>query len=216
MTYPQGAAALLLAYLLGGIPFAYLFTRWISGEDIRQLGNRNAGAANVFRAVSRPAGAVVSALDIAKGAAGAGLMKSVGLTGLWPLAGGLAAVVGHNFPIYLWFRGGRGLGASIGALLVLMPLETALVLPILGVVFLVWTGSAVTGAVVSFLCLTGLATWRGQPWHNVLAPFLFLLLMGTRWIPHELHALQQASDAGSLLMRDLLSTRYTPDGEPEE
>ncbi len=216
MTYPQGAAALLFAYLLGGIPFSYLFTRWISGEDIRELGNRNAGAANVFRAVSRPSGAIVSALDIAKGAAGVGLMKSMGLTGLWPLAGGLAAVVGHNFPIYLRFRGGRGLGASIGALLVLMPLETALVLPILGVVFLAWTGSAVTGAIVSFFCLVGLAAWRGQPWHNVLAPVLFLLLMGIRWIPQELHALQQASDAGTLLMRDLLRTRYTPDGEPEE
>lgn len=75
MTSLQAAAVLVVAYLVGAIPFAYLFTRWIAGEDIREMGNRNAGAANVFRAVSRAAGALVSALDIGKGAAGVGLMQ---------------------------------------------------------------------------------------------------------------------------------------------
>jgi glycerol-3-phosphate acyltransferase PlsY len=119
--YVQGAVALILAYLVWAIPFAYLFTRWATGQDIRTLGNRNAGAANVFCAASHSAGAVVSVLDVAKGAAGVGLMYAFGLRGWWGVAGGAAAMLGHNFPVFLGFRGGRGMGASVGALLVLMP-----------------------------------------------------------------------------------------------
>jgi len=215
-SYVRGGAALLLAYLLGAIPFSYIFTRWVSGEDIRTLGNRNAGAANVFRAVSRTAGAAASVLDIAKGAAGVALVQAAGLTGLWSVAGGVAAVLGHNYPVYLKFRGGRGLGASIGALLMLMPLETAMVLPLLGVIFLVVTGSAITGAIISFLCLISLAWWREQPLSHILAPLVFLLTMGARWIPQEIHTLCQVQDKKGLLKSALLHTRYTSDGQPKK
>jgi len=86
---PMAILSIILAYLLGAIPFAYLFTRWITGQDIRTLGNRNAGAANVFRVVSRPAGALVLLLDAGKGAAGVGVMRAAGVRGWWPLAGGV-------------------------------------------------------------------------------------------------------------------------------
>ncbi|MDY7079335.1 MAG: glycerol-3-phosphate acyltransferase [Chloroflexota bacterium] len=109
-----------LCYMLGAIPFAYLFTRWITGQDVRTLGNCNSGAANVFRVVSRPASVLVFLLDAGKGAAAAGLMLAAGLGGWWPLAGGVAAVLGHCFPVYLGFRGGRGLAASLGTLLALI------------------------------------------------------------------------------------------------
>ncbi|MFO7918839.1 MAG: glycerol-3-phosphate acyltransferase [Anaerolineae bacterium] len=206
----------VVCYLIGSIPFAYLFTVLVTGQDIRKLGNRNAGAANVFRAVSKPAGAAVSVLDIGKGAVAVLLVQEVGLAGWWPLAGGLAAVLGHNFPLWLGFRGGRGLGASIGALLALMPLETAIVLPVLGVVFLVLTGSAIMGAIVSFLLLIGLGAWRGQTLRHILAPLMFLLAMGVRWIPQEIRALRQAEDMGELLRSHLLDQRYEEDGRPDE
>ncbi len=206
----------VVCYLIGSIPFAYLFTVLVTGQDIRKLGNRNAGAANVFRAVSKPAGAAVSVLDIGKGAVAVLLVQEVGLAGWWPLAGGLAAVLGHNFPLWLGFRGGRGLGASIGALLALMPLETAIVLPVLGVVFLVLTGSAIMGAIVSFLLLIGLGAWRGQTLRHILAPLMFLLAMGVRWIPQEIRALRQAEDMRELLRSHLLDQRYEEDGRPDE
>jgi glycerol-3-phosphate acyltransferase PlsY len=216
MTNVRGGLVLIPAYLLGAIPFAYLLTRWTTGQDIRTLGNRNAGAANVFRVVGRPAGALVSLLDIGKGAAGVGLMRAAGLAGWWPLAGGVAAVLGHCFPVYLGFRGGRGLAASVGALLALVPLETAVVLPLLGLIYLVLTGSAVTGAIVSFVCLIGLAWWRGQPLPHVLAPLVLLLAMGVRVIPIGLRAWRRAPDKKCLLKRHLLHVRHMPDGLVEE
>lgn len=212
----RGRPALLLAYLLGAFPFAYLFTRWITGQDIRTLGNRNAGAANVFRVVSRPAGALVSLLDIGKGVAGVGLMRAAGLGGWWPLAGGVAAVLGHCFPVYLGFRGGRGLAASLGTLLALMPLETAIILPLLGLIYIVLTGSSVTGAIISFICLVGLAWWRGQPLPHVLAPLALLLTMGVRVIPVGLRAWRRVTDKRRLLKRHLLRVRHTPDGRVKE
>ena len=216
MTNVRGALVLILAYLLGAIPFAYLFTRWITGQDIRTLGNRNTGAANVFRVVSHPAGALVSLLDIGKGAAGVGLMRAAGLGGWWPLAGGVAAVVGHCFSLYLGFHGGQGLAASLGTLLALMPLETAIVLPLLGLIYIVLTGSSVTGAIVSFVCLVGLAWWQGQPLPHVLAPLVLLLAMGVRVIPIGLHTWHQAVDKKRLLMYYLLPVCHTADGQVEE
>ena len=203
-------------YLMGSIPFAYLFTLLVTGKDIRTLGNRNAGAANVFRVVSKPAGAAVSILDIGKGAVAVVLMRALGPGGWWPVIGGVAAVLGHNFPIWLSFRGGRGLGASIGALLALMPLETLIVLPILGLIFLVITGSAITGAIISFLLLIGLAAWRGQTVPHTLAPLIFLLTMAVRWIPQEIRALRQAEDVGGLLRSHFLDQQYEENGIPDE
>ncbi|MEA3406469.1 MAG: glycerol-3-phosphate acyltransferase [Chloroflexota bacterium] len=203
-------------YLIGSIPFAYLLTLLITGEDVRTLGNRNAGAANVYRAVSKAAGAAVSISDIGKGAVAVLFMRAMHPGGWWPLAGGVAAVLGHNFPVWLAFRGGRGLAASIGALLALMPVETAIVLPVLGLIFLVLTGSAITGAIVSFLLLIGLATWRNRTLPYILAPLVFLLAMAVRWIPQEVRAVRQAEDMGELLRSHLLDQRYEEGGRPSE
>jgi len=212
----RGGLILILAYLLGALPCAYLFTRWITGHDIRTLGNRNAGAANVFRVVSHPAGVLVFLLDTGKGAAGVGLVHAAGLDGWCPLAGGVAAVLGHCFPAYLGFEGGRGLATSLGVLLALMPLETAIILPLLGLVYIVLTGSSVTGAIISFICLIGLACWRGQPLPNIVAPLALLLAMGVRVIPIGLRAWHQTPDKKRLLLYYLLPARHTPDEYAKE
>ncbi len=207
---------IILCYMLGSIPFAYLFTRWITGQDVRTLGNRNAGAANVFRVVNRPAGVLVFLLDAGKGAAAVGLMRAAGLGGWWPLVGGVAAVLGHCFPVYLGFHEGRGLAASVGTLLVLMPLDTTIILPLLGLIYIVLTGSSVTGAIISFLYLIGLA-WRwGRPLPQVLAPLVLLLTMGVRVIPIGLRAWRRAPDKKRLLKHHLLHVRHTPGGQVVE
>ena len=212
----QGGLVLLVAYLVGALPFAYVWTRWLTGQDVRTLGNRNAGAANVFRVVSRPVGVLVFLLDAGKGAAGVSLMRTAGLGGWWPLAGGAATVLGHCLPVYSGFRGGRGLAASIGTLLALMPLETVVILPLLGLIYVVLTGSAVTGAIVSFLCLIVLAWWRGQPLSHALAPLVLLLTMGVRVIPLGLRALRRTPDKRRLLKGLLLHVRRTADGQTEK
>ena len=112
----------LLSYAIGSLPTAYLFTRYILGQDIRRMGDFNSGAANVFRNVGAKAGVAVGAIDIIKGGVVVVLaMVLVDDTYMEMMAGG-AALAGHNFPVHLKFRGGRGAATAIGVLIASLPL----------------------------------------------------------------------------------------------
>ena len=117
------ASLLMLAYLIGGIPFGYLLVRLATGKDVRQFGSGNIGATNVLRTTGRGAGVVTLLLDIAKGYA------AVWLTGrfteqspLWISFAALAAMAGHAFPVFLRFQGGKAVASFVGAFLCLAPL----------------------------------------------------------------------------------------------
>ena len=113
---------LVVCYLIGGIPTAYIATRLLTGEDIRRVGDRNSGAANVYRNVGAKAGLLVGAIDITKGAVAVILVRSlVDSTPLEMLAG-VAVLAGHNWPIHLGLRGGRGAATAIGVLLAMLPI----------------------------------------------------------------------------------------------
>ena len=112
----------ILSYAIGSLPTAYLFTRYILGQDIRQMGDFNSGAANVFRNVGAKAGVAVGAIDIIKGGVVVVLaMVLVDDTYMEMMAGG-AALAGHNFPVHLKFRGGRGAATAVGVLIASLPL----------------------------------------------------------------------------------------------
>lgn len=112
----------LLSYVIGSLPTAYLFTRYILGQDIRQMGDFNSGAANVFRNVGAKAGVAVGSIDIIKGALVVVLANAlVDDTGMEMMAGA-AALAGHNFPAYLKFRGGRGAATAVGVLIASVPI----------------------------------------------------------------------------------------------
>src|ERR1700719_4320102 len=110
------------AYLLGSIPFGVLFTRLFGGGDVRTVGSGNIGATNVARAAG-PVPAILTLLcDFAKGAAPvwlAGRLSNESAT--WMMIAALAALLGHCFPIWLKFRGGKGVATAAGAFLVLCP-----------------------------------------------------------------------------------------------
>ena len=109
------------SYLIGGIPTAYIATRLLTGQDIRRLGDRNSGAANVFRNVGPKAGLLVGAVDIVKGVAAILLVRGlVDSTALEMLAG-VAVLAGHNWPVHLGLRGGRGAATAIGVLFAMLP-----------------------------------------------------------------------------------------------
>jgi len=190
---------ILASYLLGSLSSAILVTRLWSGKDIRTLGNRNAGAANVARSVGLLPAAVVGVVDFSKGALPVYAARLLGLGDACALGGAVAAVVGHSYPLYFRFRGGKGLAASIGALLVFTPFETLLVLPVLGLVYLVITGSAVSGALVSLSLLIGLNLWRGRPLIVALAPLVLLITMGLCTIPQAILDWRERADKKRLL-----------------
>ena len=123
MNWP--AALLVVAgYLLGSLSFALLLVRWRTGTDIRKEGSGNAGATNVLRAHGKALGLAVALLDVAKGAAAVLLVRLVTADPRYAAAAGFAAILGHVFPIYSGFRGGKGVATAVGAFLVLAPLGT--------------------------------------------------------------------------------------------
>lgn len=121
-------AALFLAYLIGAIPFGYLLVKWTTGRDVRAAGSGNIGATNVLRTTGRAAGIATLVLDLAKGYLAVWLASR--LTGgsvAWMSAAALAVMLGHAYPVFLKFKGGKAVASCAGAFLCLTPLALAAV-----------------------------------------------------------------------------------------
>ena len=114
--------AMAMAYVIGSIPSAYMAGRLLKGKDIREEGDHNPGADNAYRTIGPRVGLVVGAVDIGKGAIA--VLIANGLTGSTGagMAAGVAAVVGHNWPIFLQLRGGRGAASTVGVFIALVPI----------------------------------------------------------------------------------------------
>lgn len=118
----NGIVAVILGYLLGSIPSAYISTRLATGRDVRRLGGGNVGGLNVYREVGFLPAALVGIVDVCKGAAAVSIAYwLLDVSQPFVLAAAVAAVVGHNWMVWLKFSGGKGMGAAIGGLFVLLP-----------------------------------------------------------------------------------------------
>ncbi|MDE0823104.1 MAG: glycerol-3-phosphate acyltransferase [Dehalococcoidia bacterium] len=147
----------LVCYAIGSLPTAYLFTRYILGQDIRDIGDNNSGAANVFRNVGAKAGMAVGAIDIIKGSVVIVLAKVlVDDTGMEMMAGA-AALAGHNFPVHLKFRGGRGAATAVGVLIASVPI-VGLPIGVFCLVLLYFTHKAIYPLAVFLVAIPAL-TW---------------------------------------------------------
>jgi len=128
--FTQRLVLLASAYALGSVPFGYLAGRFVRGIDIRQHGSGNIGATNVGRVLGGRLGIVVLLLDLLKGAAPVGLLAPWVLGRQhpdlqhWQVAAGVATILGHVFPCWLGFRGGKGVATSLGVALCLSPSTT--------------------------------------------------------------------------------------------
>ena len=142
--------ALVSGYLLGSIPFAFIMARLVKGVDIRKVGGGNIGAVNTMREIGTMPGFAVFFLDIAKGALAVLVAQWLGLHLYWVFAAGLAAVVGHNWPVWLKFRGGQGLATTMGVLAVLSPIPFAICFGVLLLVVLL-TSNVRISAVAGFV-----------------------------------------------------------------
>jgi glycerol-3-phosphate acyltransferase PlsY len=127
---------LCTAYLCGSLPTALLVSHLMAGVDIREVGDGNMGARNTTHVLGWRAGIIVAVVDFSKGALAVGLARSFNLSLEVQLAAGACAVLGHDFPIFARFRGGQGMAVTLGALFVLMPVETSIGLMSFGVSYL--------------------------------------------------------------------------------
>lgn len=118
------AAAITLAYLLGSVPFAYLLSRR-RGIDLRQVGSGNVGASNVLRTSGVRIAVLAMGLDAVKGVVAVVMAERLATGAGAPMAAGLASVVGHIYPVWLRFRGGKGVATAAGVFAVLMPVALA-------------------------------------------------------------------------------------------
>jgi glycerol-3-phosphate acyltransferase PlsY len=108
---------IVVSYLLGSVSFSVLFAKLLKGIDIRQYGSGNAGATNTLRVLGKGPAIAVLVLDVLKGVAAVWLGTWVGGWGTWVAAlCGIAAIVGHNWPLYFRFRGGKGIATTIGVM----------------------------------------------------------------------------------------------------
>src|SRR5476649_1210534 len=160
-------AVVLAAYLIGSIPFALILARrW--GSDLRQVGSGNLGAANVMRASGVTAGVLVAALDMAKGAASVWLATRLSDGAELPAAAGVAAIIGHVYPIWLRLRGGKGVATACGVFAVLTPLAVPPALAIF--VATVWLTKYISlGSVLASMALPPIAYALGSPAPAVIA-----------------------------------------------
>lgn len=188
----QALVLVLAAYLLGSIPFGLVLTRLIARKDVRTVGSGNIGASNVTRAAGKAAGVLTLALDAAKAAVPMLLARHFFADGgprtadAWAVTVGLAAFVGHLFPVWLGFRGGKGVATALGVFLVLAPVPSLLAVAAFGVAFattripavgsLVGTAVCCIGTFVHVLLEQGSAGWTSPvPWAGVLVTIVIFL-----------------------------------------
>jgi glycerol-3-phosphate acyltransferase PlsY len=153
--------AILMAYGIGSMPFAWLLARGWGARDLRRIGSGNVGAANVVRASGVTAGVLVAVLDIAKGAASVVLADRLGGGAGTAAAAGIAAILGHVYPIWLRFRGGKGVATACGVFAVLTPAALAPALAVF--VGTVWLTKYVSlGSVLATLALPPIAYAMGS------------------------------------------------------
>jgi glycerol-3-phosphate acyltransferase PlsY len=184
---------IVMAYFLGAVPFAYLLVRWRKGVDIRTVGSGNVGATNAGRLLGFRYFLLIFVLDVLKGLLPTWLLPrflervtAQGAPSWFPVLVALATILGHNFPIYLRFKGGKGVATSLGAFAALEPAASvgALLSFLIGVVFTRYVSlSSVVGALVFFLVYFG----RTQdPWgRDLVMSVVTIALVGMLIVRHS-------------------------------
>ena len=164
MIYDTGL--IILAYLLGSIPFGLLIPKLYGVEDIRKIGSGNIGATNALRACGVFGALLVTFFDIAKGVGPVLLAIYLGSSGLFSdleylkLIVGFAAIAGHIFPVFLAFKGGKGVNTALGVFLVLVPIATFLALITFIITLLISRYVSLGSILAAFVFFTAIVVFR--------------------------------------------------------
>ena len=156
----------LIGYLLGSIPTGLWIGRWRGGGDIRASGSGRTGATNTFRTLGLRWSVAVLVIDAIKGAVSILIVMTVWDSPTGEVIAGVAAIVGHQFPLYAGFRGGRGAATALGALMVLMPMGVLFALGAAAPILMrvrVMSLATLTGATAASVGISLLAVYGGAP-----------------------------------------------------
>lgn len=163
---------LLLCFLIGSIPSGYWITWKIKGTDIRQYGSGNIGATNVYRVLGLKMAVLVALADIVKGIGAVVAASLVTAEPFYLLLGGLITILGHNYSIFLGFKGGRGVATTCGVLLALLAKPVLLAL-LFWVILVIVTRYVSVASILASIFLLPLVFFMGYP----LYYFFFVLLL---------------------------------------
>ena len=165
---------IICSYLLGSVPFGFILARAV-GVDIKKRGSGNIGATNVFRSVSKKLGIFVFILDVLKGLVPVCISRyAFGSFECLPLVCGAVAIAGHNWPIYLKFKGGKGVATSAGALLGIAPLTVLVGIASWAIIFLL--SGYVSLASVIAAAIVGIVSWLLYIEDGLLLPMILSFL----------------------------------------
>jgi glycerol-3-phosphate acyltransferase PlsY len=199
-------AAFICSYLLGSIPAAYLVARIRKGVDIRTVGSRNMGTMNVMYQVGFAYGLLVLVIDIGKGALAVLIAQWLGLPQIIQLFAGAIVVLGHVFPVFLKFRGGKGGATCIGVLAALIP-WAALAYLVLFLILLRLTRFATLSYGLTFICFPIIAAFVYHDTTLVIYSLLILLIPGLLYIPRIKEMYAKGGSWRRVLLRSNLKDR---------
>jgi glycerol-3-phosphate acyltransferase PlsY len=168
---------IITGYILGSIPTAYIAGRLLRGEDIRRMGDENMGAANAFRELGGKTGITVGVIDAAKGFLAVLIAQASGISQGFVMITGAVAVIGHNWPVFIGFRGGRGESTTIGVLLFLIP-KPMLVLAAPVILVLLLKRNVIIASAVLFAPLSLVSWWMGTTVPLILYSIALPCLVG--------------------------------------
>ena len=154
---PLDILGLIVGYLLGCIPTAYIVSRARKGIDIRTIGSGSIGGANVMREIGTREGIFVGLFDIAKGAGAILIAQALNVSELWIFGTGFAAILGHNLPVFAGFRGGRGSATIMGMFFVLASTAALVTLAVVAIPF--FASRKFAGAIIIGFALLPLFIW---------------------------------------------------------
>jgi glycerol-3-phosphate acyltransferase PlsY len=207
------------AYLVGSIPTAYLAARWGRGIDIRQYGSGNVGASNVVRSSGKLLAAVVSIVDLAKGGLMVWAAQAAGLAIALQVAVGLAAIIGHNWPVFLRFSGGRGVLTTMGVAFAL-PLLNGPLVPwafiislALAAVFIFGRHNLPLGTIIGVAALPLVSWLTNEPLAFIFGFLAMFLVMVIRRLTAPKSPFTASVTTGELLINRLLLDRDIRDRE---
>ena len=169
---------LIVSYLIGSISFSYIIAKLVKGIDIRKYGTKNAGTSNVFLVVGPVAGILTLIGDVGKGAVAVFLAQWLAMPDYIILLAGISAIVGHCFPIFLKFKGGKGMATSFGVIIPLAPIELLIVLGIL--VLLAFIIKRLTLSLLVSLSLLPLLAWYFNRSLTIIIGIGIIVL--SRWV----------------------------------